>query len=279
MNTEPTNKSKSFGFLTLPMLRDLILVILITIVGWKVLNSEFQVDLSKFSFSELLALILSIFSVGLSVAFYFKASDTSNRFYDNSYKFTKEMSEILGRIEAGFGEKLRHLDEGYSGIRDKFDRMPHYGESINTEVKKEEAEIKKREEEQRALLEGLATRAKLAEGEKEEIFAKLAEKNEELEQSRLELRHLRRSAEELSPSERDLRTSLFRYIAEKILEGTPPNLPVNSPQSSVSRIFRKISDDLPKDAIRDLQRFNLIDEEGNLTRDTIMRSRQIMKRI
>jgi len=279
MNIESTNKGKTSGFLTLAVLRDVVIVLVIAIIAWKLLTSEFQIDLSKFSFSELLALILSLFSVSLSVAFYFKASDTSSRFYDNSYKFTKEMAEILGRIEAGFGEKLRHLDEGYSGIRDKFDRLPAYGESTNSEVKKEEAEVKKRQEEQRALLENLATRAKLAEGEKKEIFSKLAEKAEELEQARLELRHLRQSKEELSPVDRDLRHTVLSYIAEKIREATPPDIDPKSSQTSIGRTFRKIRNEIHSDAIRDLRRFDFIDEDEHLTREAIMRIRMEMKRI
>ncbi len=182
--SENTKPKISTGFLTLPVLRDVLIVLLIVIVAWKLINSDIQVDLAKFSFSELLAMILALFSIWLSVAFYFKAGETSNQFYDNSYKFTKEMSEVLGRIEAGFGEKLRHLDEGYSGIREKFDRLPHYGASNDAAIKEEEAEVKKREEEKQELLENLAARAQLAEGEKEEIFARLAEKNEELEQAK-----------------------------------------------------------------------------------------------
>lgn len=279
MSNEPQSNKTSSGFLTLPILRDSAVVLLAAIVGWKLIRSDIQVDLSKFSFSELLALLLSLFSVWLSVAFYFKAGDTSNQFYDNSYKFTKEMSEILGRIEAGFGERLRHLDEGYSGIRDKFDRLPHYGTAISAEVKREEEEIKKREGEQRALLENLAKRAKLAEGEKEEIFAKLAEKNEELEQARLELRHLRHRSEDLSPGDRDLRRSLLHYIAESIKNEIPPDVDPKSPRASVGQTFRRIRDDLHPEAIRDLQRFDLVDEQGNLTRDAIMRIRFEMKGI
>ncbi len=266
------------GFLTLPVLRDVLIVLLIVIVAWKLINSDIQVDLAKFSFSELLAMILALFSIWLSVAFYFKAGETSNQFYDNSYKFTKEMSEVLGRIEAGFGEKLRHLDEGYSGIRDKFDRLPHYGASNDAEVKEEEAEVKKREEEQHQLLENLAARAQLAEGEKEEIFARLAEKNEELEQARMELRMLRHRSE-TSPESRELRQSLIRYISERIRENTPPDVDPKSPQASVSRIFRRIRDDLHRDAIRDLERFDFVDGNGNLTREATMRIRMEMKRI
>lgn len=275
---ENTKPKISTGFLTLPILRDVLIVLLIVIVAWKLINSDIQVDLAKFSFSELLAMILALFSIWLSVAFYFKAGETSNQFYDNSYKFTKEMSEVLGRIEAGFGEKLRHLDEGYSGIREKFDLLPHYGTSNDAEVKKEEAEVKKREEEQQELLENLAARAQLAEGEKEEIFARLAEKSEELEQARMELRMLHHGAEP-SPESRELRRSLIRYISEKIRENTPPDVDPKSPQASVVRIFRRIRDDLHRDAIRDLERFDFLDETGNLTRDAVMRIRMEMKRI
>lgn len=85
---------------------------------------------------------------------------------------------------------MRHLDEGYSGIRDKFDLFPHYENTTSAAAKHQEEEIKKREAEQLALLDNLTTRAKLAEGEKQEIFSKLAEKSIELEQARLELRRL-----------------------------------------------------------------------------------------
>ena len=279
MSNEPQSKNTSKGFLTLPILRDSAVVLLIAVLGWKLISSEINIDMSKFSFSELLALLLSLFSVWLSVAFYFKAGDTSNQFYDNSYKFTKEMSEILGRIEAGFGERLRHLDEGYSGIRDKFDRLPHYGPAINAEVKREEEEVRMREKEQRALLEDLATRAKLAEGEKQEIFAQLAEKNEELEQARLELRHLRHRSEELSSSDLELRRALLRYVAERIKAEIPSDVDPRSPRASVGQVFRSIRDDLASEAIRDLERFDLVDDDGNLTRDAIMRIRLEMKRI
>lgn len=73
-------------------------------MAWKLLSAEFKIDLASFSFNDFLALVLALFSVALSVAFYFKANEASNQFYDNTYKFTKEMSEILGRIEAGFGD-------------------------------------------------------------------------------------------------------------------------------------------------------------------------------
>lgn len=95
-------------------LRFLVVAAVIGVVLWKIATAD--LDLSQFAFSDLLALLLALFAIGLSVAFYFKAAETSNALYDNSDRFTKQISEILGRIEAGFGERLRPLDEGYSGL-------------------------------------------------------------------------------------------------------------------------------------------------------------------
>lgn len=279
MNDELDKKPRTLGFITLPILRDVITVLLIIVIGWKLLNSQLQIDLSNFSFSELLALLLSLFSVALSVAFYFKANETSNQFYNNSYKFTKDMSEILGRIEAGFGERLRHLDEGYSGIRDKFDRLSPYSETKKEDIKKEEQEVKKREEEQLALLEDLAKRAKLAEGEKQDIFRQLAEKSEELEHARSELRHLVRSNHELTSDERQLRSKLMRYIADRIVDNAPPDIDPKSSASAIKLIFNNIRDDLPIEAIEDLKRFNFLNKDQNLTGEAIARLRFMMKRI
>ena len=266
------------SFLSMAGLRDVLVILFLCVVGWKIVNADIKVDLGAFSFSDLLALVLALFSVSLSVAFYFKATDTSNRFYDNSYKFAKEMSEMLGRIEAGFGERLRHLDEGYAGIRDKFDRLPSYGPSESEEIKKEEEEVKKREREQRALLESLAKKAKLADVEKDRIFAQLSEKSEELDQARMELHQLRASR---LPSRVDSgqRRRLIRYIAKRILKASPGIVDSDLPLSNVRAIFSKIKEDLDRDALRDLELLDMLDEEGALTRDAAMRIRIDMKRI
>ena len=132
----------------------LIAIIFSAVIVWKIANTPWVIDFSKFDFTALLSLILAIFSIVLSVLFYFKATDTSNQFYDNTYKFTKQISEILGRIEAGFGERLRHLDESYTGMRDKFDEgldssrtmINKTEEKIQTESKKLEDETQKKQE-------------------------------------------------------------------------------------------------------------------------------------
>lgn len=91
---------------------------------FKTWDTDFSNVMSGFDFSDLLSLFLAMFSIGLSVLFYLKATETSNIFYDNTYRFTKDVSEILGRVEAGFGEKLKHLDEGYLGLKDAVEKIP-----------------------------------------------------------------------------------------------------------------------------------------------------------
>lgn len=274
-----SNKSTARkGFLTLPIIPDVLIVAVIAIVGWKLITAEFKIDIADFGFSDLLALILALFSVWLSIAFYFKATDASNQFYDNTYRFTKEMSEMLGRIEAGFGEKLKHLDEGYSGIREKFDRMPAYSQITNADVKKEEEEIRQKEQEQKALIEGLAEKAKLAEGEKKELFANLSLKSEELEQARMELRRLQRSTRSTQGNFPD-RAMMTRYLINRLRNAEPEIFFHGSEINSeiVRNTFKKIAPTLPRAAVRDLQRVEILDEDGELTREGTARIQMNIK--
>lgn len=158
------------------------LIVVFAVVAWRIAWSNFSLDLSKFDFSDLLAMILALFAMAMSVAFYFKSTDSSNQFYDNIYNFTQKTSEILGRIEERFGERLKHLDEGYGRIQSQFDGIARSPGEIEKKVKetegKEEKEKEKLEEANRAMqqmMEQLAKRAKLQEKEKEEFYARMRE--------------------------------------------------------------------------------------------------------
>ncbi|SBS32257.1 hypothetical protein MAQ5080_02208 [Marinomonas aquimarina] len=89
-------------------------------------------------FPTLLSLLLALFSVALAALFYFKATETSNTFYDNTYNFTKDIAQLLVKIESGFGERLRNLDEGYTSMRDS---LQHYGSKPNDDVEETKKKI------------------------------------------------------------------------------------------------------------------------------------------
>lgn len=237
------------------------------VVGWKFLNAELKIDLATFSFNDFLALVLALFSVALSVAFYFKATEASNQFYDNTYKFTKEMSEILGRIEAGFGERLRHLDEGYSGMRERLDKLPYQQSATLADVKKEEEEIKRKEAEQKALIENLAQKAKLAQHEKQALFSTLAQKSDELEQARAELRQMQESRRRTSEDSSHAR-AVIGYVASKLRRMIPNDLsPEGLTSSRVQKLFTDNQSELAEAAIEDLKKLDLLDSEGRLSRE------------
>ena len=90
----PERSWKTFFSELIPKwLVNLSLVVLILAVAWRVATAEVFLDLTGFEFTDFLALLLAVSAVGLSALFYFKATEASNRFYDNSYKFTKDISE------------------------------------------------------------------------------------------------------------------------------------------------------------------------------------------
>lgn len=279
MSTTPTPLAAKSGFLSLPVLRDAVLIVLMIVFGWKFLNADLKIDLATFSFNDFLALVLALFSVALSVAFYFKATEASNQFYDNTYKFTKEMSVILGRIEAGFGERLRHLDEGYSGMRERLDKLPYQQSATLADVKKEEEEIKRKEAEQKALIEELAIKAKLAEHEKQTLFSTLAQKSDELEQARAELRHMQESRR-LTSDDPDLTRSVITYVAQKLLHRIPPDQsPDKLTTLHVQKLFAENKSELAEAAIGDLKKLDLLDPDGRLSPEGNMLLRMRLKGI
>jgi hypothetical protein len=265
-------KKKDYsGFLSWGNLKDIASICLILIVTWKLLSSDISISIKEIAFSDLLSIVVAFFAIALSVAFYFKATETSNRFYDNSYKFTKEISEILGRIEAGFGEKLKHIDEGYSGIRDKFDQLPFDAATADKEVEAEKEEIEKKQKEQEDLLENLAQRAKLAESEKEEVFMKMAKTSKELDIAKNDLRRMQRNIVEhkASNSSPEVRRRVIGYLVGKFREELPSGIEVSISPSLTREIFSNIKDDIHSEAIDDLVNSGYMNNDGELSREAI----------
>jgi uncharacterized integral membrane protein len=153
------------------------------LIIYKLAMSDLSFDFNKFDFNALLALLLSLFAIGLSVTFYFKATDTSNLFYDNTYKFTKDISTILGRIEAGFGEKLQNLDKGYSGLLNKIDKENTSSKDIEetkTDKKEVEQSLQNEIKERNKIIQNLLEKTQLEQKEKEEFQKALYDKEKSM---------------------------------------------------------------------------------------------------
>lgn len=253
-------------------LKIFVIVSATVIFGVKLWHADFSQALVNFDFSDLLALFLAMFSIALSVLFYLKATDTSNVFYDNTYRFTKDVSEILGRVEAGFGEKLAHLDEGYSGLKSAVENIPFDRKQAEKDIEEEEEQLHKVEKERAELIESLAERARLEGEEKERLFERLKEQDEELSSARREIQVLRRRMlmaernqhieEVAGPVSRRMR----RYLEHFVIGRVPVELIVEAPISVLNRHFKQvIKDELPEEVLVELREYGVTTEEGDLT--------------
>ncbi len=146
--------------------------------------------------------------MGLATAFYFRATETSNRFYDNSFKFTKDISENLGRIEERFGERLKHIDESYSGLSKRLSSAEYVAIDAAAEVEDEKVELKTLVSAREAVIEELATRASLSDAEKAEFKSRLESAERELDVARDQLKMVALKYEQAKARELELREKL-----------------------------------------------------------------------
>lgn len=178
----------------------------------------------------LLSILLALFSVGLSAMFYFKATDTSNKFYDNSYKYTKDIAELLVKIESGFGERLKNLDEGYSSMRDHIQNGRVFDKDIKetkSNLKAEQGDLEKTRREKEELMKKLFESSKLQKEEKETLAAELELKEKSLKESQREVARLNRRlfAERIEKREHnDDLSRLRRQVDEHTLYEVIPKL-------------------------------------------------------
>jgi predicted nuclease with TOPRIM domain len=153
-------------------------------------------------FPTLLSLLLGFFSVWLASLFYFKATDSSNAFYDNTHKFTATTSQLLAKIEAGFGERLKTIEGHNQEMRDFVVKDKHKiveeMEETEGEVKETEGKIGKINEEKDKLIEELTKRAGMSEEEVSNFKTMLSEKNKELDKFGQRIRSYESKIESLS---------------------------------------------------------------------------------
>lgn len=241
-------------------------VVLVSVCSYKIYSTPttFTVD-----FPTLLSLLLALFSVGLAALFYFKATETSNAFYDNTYKFTKDIAELLVKIESGFGERLRNLDEGYSSMRTYFQNIPSRSNDVVEKTKQkletEQQEIEKVIAERNEIVQHLVEQSHLEQEEKEKVLAQLKSKEDELVEAqrevsklnkrlfmeRIDKKRTRNSPDEDSGMANFTQTHVVEKIGrEKIVAGSP---------SSIRRQFDDIANHLPRQYLDDLERHGLFD--------------------
>ncbi|MCK7569175.1 hypothetical protein [Marinobacter xestospongiae] len=220
-------------------------------------------------FPTLLSLLLALFSVGLAALFYFKATETSNTFYDNTYNFTKDIAQLLAKIESGFGEKLRNLDEGYSSVRDYIQNKSSSSKEIDDTKQKiegEKQEIEKVLEERNKIVRQLLERSQLQEEEKEAVANQLAEKEQELEASQKELSRMNKKLfiERMRKrEEREIDSGMEEFTKDFVVRELGPEHIIRLPLSRLRRQVDDILNKAPHQYIEDLERHDFFDNGIN----------------
>lgn len=253
--------------------------LLAIIVIIKIFTTDFTISFKDITYADLLSTILAFFAIGLSVAFYFKATETSNNFYDNTFKFTKEISGLLRSIESGFGEKLNHLDEGYSKLYTKFDSQYSTSrETAKEEIKKEEIRLKSIEKQKNELLVELIQRAKLQKKEKDKFLEGLGKKDEEIKSLERELHFLK--AEVNSNDETTITINLIKYTHNLLRQNHMlRNIVIDSPKDLIQKYFKDMIDrmGIENDYLRDLMHIGYLDKNKILTANGISFLRNIAR--
>ncbi|NZA25073.1 hypothetical protein H0E84_01620 [Luteimonas sp. SJ-92] len=251
------------------VVRSLSVLILVIVLSIKIYQTPLQLTVD---FPTLLSLLLALFSVALAALFYFKATDTSNTFYDNTYKFTRDVAQLLAKMESGFGERLRHLDEGYSSMRSYLqDGGKKTGneevEKTKKKLEDEKQEVSKTIEERNRIVRDLIERSNLQKEEKEKIAGQLKEKEQELAQMQQEVSKLNRrlmmervrkhrAESEFIPDDGGMNRFTYSHVIDKIGREKLMKL---SPLG-IKRAFSSLVDDLPRGYIEDLERLEYFDD-------------------
>ena len=262
--------------------KSIILVLFSGVICYKIKITNFNL---QFDFPTFLSLALALFSVALAALFYFKATETSNSFYDNTYKFTQEIAGLLVRIESGFGEKLTHLDDAYKGICHSFEQFPNRfeGKDENLEIKKEKEQVESIIQEKDQIIDDLLNKAQLKDEEKESIISELKSKDEKLCQAQQELDFLtNRLRKERIFSTRstiinNYDKDLIMYIDNRIMSEIDPEYVLSRPSTLVKKRFNRILNEQPPMFINDMERYGLIDEDHSLSEEGYRLLRTIAK--
>lgn len=245
-------------------------LVIVGVVSYKVYQTPINLTID---FPTLLSLLLALFSVGLAALFYFKATETSNTFYDNTYNFTKDIAQLLVKMESGFGERLKSLDEGYSSMRDY---IQHSSEKPNDDVEKTKKKIESEKDEmekvvfeRNQIIQNLLEKSTLEAEEKEEMEKTLQEKDRELADAQVELSRMNKRlfAERMARKKAshtgigDIDSGMAQFTKRKVIDKIGVNRVLRSSKDSVLRAFQRLEDELPLVYFKDLKVNGYFDRE------------------
>jgi len=213
------------------LVRELVVTAFVAVIAYKLLGANLSFDFTKLSPTDLVALLLAVFSVGLSAAFFFAATGSSSKFYDNMHKFTKDTSVILGQLT----EKLKNLDKSQHEVKERFDRLytPESkadDEAIAERERQKESKVNEDRDDLKNTIESWLEKYQIDAQEKEKFKAVISAKEEQLSQSLKQLSELQ--SEQKGKSYKRVKSHISFIVRESIMHE------ITDFESVVARVLR-----------------------------------------
>lgn len=236
-------------------------LIIVCVISYKIYETPmvFTVDFPTF-----LSLLLAVFAVALSALFYFKATENSNAFYDNTYKFTGEVSKLLAEIKSGFGEKLRNMEESYTKISGYMENSPKLSETIVEQQEKKDKETEKKIEDEKKTVERvekerdriikiMLDESKLLQPKKEELSNQLEETKKELHSKHIEIDRMKRQLEQSNVHDSEIRNRVSNFTLANVIPALSPKFFHRSAGMILKSLSSLIIEgDFPEEYLNDL---------------------------
>lgn len=222
MNHDQTLKNMTTGSL-IRVLREIAMLGVLGYLSVKLFSGEMSIDFTKLSATELVNLLLAFFSIALSAAFYFAATSQSNQFYDNVNKFSKDTSELLGRVD----EQVKGLGGRQSELKDSIDKYYLMGNGKSREPVSEEknnvvAKVKKVEGDLSKLVAELLDKANMSGPERVAFEAQLKARDSELSELREKIGRIANRSD--AQVQNFLRRKIERRGLENAINAAPDEL-------------------------------------------------------
>lgn len=205
------------------VLREIAMLGVLGYLSVKLFSGEMSIDFTKLSATELVNLLLAFFSIALSAAFYFAATSQSNQFYDNVNKFSKDTSELLGRVD----EQVKGLGGRQSELKDSIDKYYLMGNGKSREPVSEEknnvvAKVKKVEGDLSKLVAELLDKANMSGPERVAFEAQLKARDSELSELREKIGRIANRSD--AQVQNFLRRKIERRGLENAINAAPDEL-------------------------------------------------------
>ena len=228
-------------------------------------------------FLTILSMILAFFSIGLSAVFYFSATKTSNKFYKKTFTYSKQISELLVKMDGVISTKLDSINKGVDHqteyLHNHFLSRKNSIEKVEAEKLEDEKEVEKAQKDKDQIIEELLRKSKIDETEKGELKKRLETAENNLNEKRQNLFFLEKRLDKIKQNNvliknkpQDYRKFLNDFVIKELrnyVRSTPKELFYN--KENIRVYWDNSSEFLSEYSFKKLMKYGFITNNFNLT--------------